>query len=142
MVEFRTGELIPKPAAQTGVTTLKVGMADKLIYHVCRREEWIRAEAAGSYGGSSQDQADGFIHFSNAAQVKESVAKHRAGQDGLEILEVDAAALGAALRWEPSRGGQLFPHLYGKLPVSAVLRHAKLPLGAAGAHRFPDWKFG
>ena len=117
-------------------------MTDKLIYHVCRREEWTQAETSGFYAGSSQDQADGFIHFSNAAQVKESVAKHRAGQDGLEILEVDADALRAALRWEPSRGGQLFPHLYGKLPVSAVLRHAPLPLGPDGKHRFPDWSFG
>lgn len=112
-------------------------MEKKRIYHVCRAGEWEAAQAAGVYGGSSQDQADGFIHFSDAGQVVESVAKHRAGQDGLTILEVDAPTLGAALKWEPSRGGQLFPHLYGPLPVSAVLRSAALPLGEDGRHVFP-----
>jgi uncharacterized protein (DUF952 family) len=107
------------------------------IYHVCRAGEWAAAQAAGVYGGSSQDQADGFIHFSGPAQVVESVAKHRTGQDGLVILEVDSAALGPALKWEPSRGGQLFPHLYGPLPVAAVLRFADLPLGGDGRHVFP-----
>jgi uncharacterized protein (DUF952 family) len=106
---------------------------------VCRREEWQAAQGAGRYGGSSQDEADGFIHFSSAAQVVESVAKHRAGQSGLVILEVAAAPLGAALKWEPSRGGQLFPHLYGELPVSAVTRSADLPLGGNGKHMFP-WR--
>src|SRR5688572_30193675 len=112
-------------------------MDQKRIYHVCRTGEWQAAQAGGSYTGSSQDRADGFIHFSDAAQVVESVARHRAGQDGLTILEVDAPALGAALKWEPSRGGQLFPHLYGPLPVSAVLRSAGLPLGGDGKHVFP-----
>jgi uncharacterized protein (DUF952 family) len=107
------------------------------IYHVCRAEEWSAAQASGAYGGSSQDRADGFIHFSGPGQVVESVSKHRTGQGGLVILEVDAAALGPALKWEPSRGGQLFPHLYGALPVSAVLRFADLPLDAEGRHVFP-----
>ena len=110
-------------------------MTASLIYHVCKRTEWEAAR--GSYAGSSQDAADGFIHFSTAEQVVASVAKHHAGQDDLVILEVDAAALGSALRWEPSRGGQLFPHLYGPLPVHAVRRVAPLPLGAAGRHVFP-----
>lgn len=109
----------------------------RIIYHMCRRQEWQAAQAAGSYAGSSQDAADGFIHFSAAAQVVESAAKHRAGQDGLVLLAVDAARLGAALKWEPSRGGQLFPHLYGPLPVDAVVRVADLPLGADGRHSFP-----
>jgi uncharacterized protein (DUF952 family) len=107
------------------------------IYHVCRRAELAQAEPRGSYPGSSQDAADGFIHFSTAAQVVESVAKHRAGQGGLAILEVDATRLGEALRWEKSRGGQLFPHLYGPLPLEAVLRVADLPLGPDGRHAFP-----
>ena len=107
------------------------------IYHVCRLPEWQAAQAAGRYAGSSQDQADGFIHFSDARQVVASVAKHRAGQAELVILEVDAERLGAALRWEPSRGGALFPHLYGPLPVAAVSRTAGLPLGADGRHVFP-----
>jgi uncharacterized protein (DUF952 family) len=112
-------------------------MDERAIYHVCRRDEWLAAQGAGRYGGSSQDKADGFIHFSSAAQVVESVTKHRAGQSGLVILEVATAPLGPALKWEPSRGGQLFPHLYGELPVAAVTRSADLPLGADGRHVFP-----
>jgi uncharacterized protein (DUF952 family) len=107
------------------------------IYHMCRREEWRRAEAEGSYGGSAQDRADGFIHFSTAAQIVESAARHRAGETGLVLIEVDPAALGDALRWEPSRGGALFPHLYGRLPVAAVRGVADLPLGDDGRHVFP-----
>jgi uncharacterized protein (DUF952 family) len=116
-------------------------MGEKLIYHVCRRDEWQAALATGRYGGSSQDRADGFIHFSTATQVVESVAQHRAGQSGLVLLEVATAPLGAALKWEPSRGGRLFPHLYGDLPADAVVRVADLPLGADGRHVFP-WGLG
>ena len=112
-------------------------MTDSLIYHVCKADEWEAARRAGRYPGSSQDRADGFIHFSAASQVVASVAKHRAGQDNLVILEVDAPALGSALRWEPSRGGALFPHLYGDLPPAAVTRFAALKLGADGRHVFP-----
>lgn len=107
------------------------------IYHICRREEWAAAERLGAYPGSSQDKADGFIHFSTAAQVQASAAKHRAGQTGLLLLEVDAGKLGTALKWEPSRGGQLFPHLYGALPRAAVLAVYDLPLDAGGTHVFP-----
>ncbi len=109
----------------------------RIIYHMCRRQEWQDAQASGAYPGSSQDVADGFIHFSTAAQVVESAAKHRAGQSGLVLLAVDCGRLGAALKWEPSRGGQLFPHLYGGLSVDAVVRVADLPLGADGRHVFP-----
>lgn len=112
-------------------------MSEGLIYHICRREEWAVAESAGRYGGSSQDQADGFIHFSDASQVEASAAKHRAGQAGLVLLSVEPAALGEALKWEPSRGGALFPHLYGELPLAAVRRVDDLPLGPDGRHRFP-----
>lgn len=108
-----------------------------LIYHMCKQEEWQVAQAAGAYGGSSQDQADGFIHFSTAGQIVESAAKHRAGQDGLLLLTVDAGALGEALKWEASRGGALFPHLYGDLPVSATVKVDPLPLGPDGKHQFP-----
>lgn len=112
-------------------------MKPAYIYHICRQDEWAAAQAAGRYDGSSQDRADGFIHFSAADQVVASAARHRAGQDGLVLLTVDAAALGAALKWEPSRGGALFPHLYGALPLDAVRRADDLPLGADGRHRFP-----
>ncbi len=108
------------------------------IYHMCRADEWQAAEAAGTYGGSSQDMADGFIHFSTASQVRESAAKHRTGQSGLMLLSVDPELLGDALKWEPSRGGELFPHLYGALPASAVLRVDPLDLDDGGVHLFPD----
>lgn len=107
------------------------------IYHICRREEWEAARPAGRYPGSSQDTADGFIHFSGADQVQASAAKHRAGQTGLVLLAVDAARLGPALKWETSRGGAPFPHLYGPLPVAAVISVHDLPLGADGLHVFP-----
>ena len=110
---------------------------DPAIYHMCRKEEWTAAEQAGSYGGSSQDQADGFIHFSSAAQVVKSAAKHRAGQAGLVLLRVDPQRLGDALKWEASRGGHLFPHLYGVLPVEAVIAAYDVPLDAGGRHVFP-----
>lgn len=110
------------------------------LYHMCRTEEWRAAQGSGLYCGSSQDAADGFIHFSTAAQIVESAARHRAGQDGLLLLAVPAAALGAALKWEPARGGQLFPHLYGPLPVAAVRWARALPLGADGRHLFPPFE--
>jgi len=117
-------------------------MTDQAIYHISRREEWESAQAAGSYAGSSQDQADGFIHFSAAEQVEASAAKHRAGQSDLVLIAVDVAALesvpGSALRWEASRGGALFPHLYGPLPLTAVRWTKPLPLGADGRHVFPS----
>ncbi|MEQ8710939.1 MAG: DUF952 domain-containing protein [Rhodospirillales bacterium] len=113
-------------------------MTDQIIYHMCRQEEWQAAQTTGQYPGSSQDAADGFIHFSTATQIVESAAKHRAGQTGLLLLSVDATRLGNALKWEPSRGGQLFPHLYGDLPVTAVRRADPLPLGADGRHVFPE----
>lgn len=104
---------------------------------MCRRDEWQAAERIGSYGGSSQDAADGFIHFSTESQIVDSAAKHRAGQRDLLLIAARPEALGDALRWEPSRGGALFPHLYGTLPLSAVAWTAELPLGPDGAHRFP-----
>jgi uncharacterized protein (DUF952 family) len=116
-------------------------MSEEPIYHMCRRAEWEAAQRGGSYPGSSQDACDGFIHFSTATQIAGSAAKHRAGQDDLVILEADPAVLGDALRWETSRGGQAFPHLYGVLPVGAVRRVAPLPLGPDGRHVFP-WGLG
>lgn len=104
---------------------------------MCQREEWERALAKGAYNGSSQDQADGFIHFSTREQLPESARRHRSGQTGLVVLAADPAALGTALRWEPSRSGVLFPHLYGPLPVSAVVWVRDLPLGANGLHVLP-----
>ena len=107
------------------------------IYHMCRRDEWDAALARGAYRGSSQDAADGFIHFSTKSQLEASAAKHRAGQHDLVLLVVDPAMLGDTLRWEPARGGDLFPHLYGPLPPGAVRHVHDLPLGADGQHVFP-----
>ncbi len=109
----------------------------EIIYHMCRRQEWQAAEAAGVYRGSSQDAADGFIHFSTAAQLAASAAKHRAGQRDLVLIAVDAAMLGRSLKWEPARDGALFPHLYGPLPIEAVRWVEPLPLSADGHHVFP-----
>ncbi len=113
-------------------------MNDNVIYHMCRADEWAAAQSNGSYPGSSQDQADGFIHFSTKNQVWTSAAKHRRGQANIVLLTVDAARLGDALKWEASRGGALFPHLYGALPTDAVLEATPLPLGDDGVHVFPD----
>ena len=112
-------------------------MADA-IYHVCPEAAWSAAKASGSYDGSGDDLRDGFVHFSTAAQVRASVAKHRAGQHGLLLLEVDSSGLGPALRWEPARGGDRFPHLYAPLPLAAVRSARPLPVGDDGAHVFPD----
>ena len=108
-----------------------------LVFHMCRREEWDAAARAGRYAGSSQDQADGFIHFSAADTVIESAARHRAGQSGLVLIAAAPESLGPALKWEASRGGKLFPHLYGALETAHVTWVKDLPLGADGNHVFP-----
>lgn len=89
------------------------------------------------YSGSSQDKKDGYIHFSASDQVIESAAKHRAGQKGLVLLTVDGELLEPSLKWEAARGDEFFPHLYGDLPINAVLRAEELPLGPDGLHIFP-----
>ncbi|HZP21246.1 MAG TPA: DUF952 domain-containing protein [Bauldia sp.] len=108
------------------------------IYKICPADLWRAAEAAGVFRGSPADRADGFIHFSTAAQAAETAARHFAGQRDLLLAAVDEARLGPKLRYEPSRGGQLFPHLYGDLPLAAVVWVKPLPLGADGQHVFPD----
>jgi uncharacterized protein (DUF952 family) len=110
---------------------------DTKIYKIVSRAEWAGAERKRRYDGSPVDHADGFIHFSTAAQMRETAARHFAGQGDLMLVEVDAQTLGEALKWEPSRGGALFPHLYGPLAFSAVTRVSALPLGPDGTHLFP-----
>ena len=107
------------------------------IYKICTATEWHAAEHAGAYGGSAVDRKDGFIHFSTAEQAPETAGKWFSGQRDLVLVAVDGNALGARLKWEPSRGGALFPHLYGDLELSAVLRVDPLPLDADGRHVFP-----
>jgi uncharacterized protein (DUF952 family) len=108
------------------------------IYKICPAPLWRQAERAGRFDGAGIDHADGFIHFSTAAQAVETAAKHFAGAADLVLVAVDAERLGGALKWEPSRGGDLFPHLYGTLVLAAVLWAAPLPLGADGRHVFPE----
>ena len=108
-----------------------------LIYKIFRAGEWDALRAAGTTAGAPVDVTDGFVHFSTAAQAAETAARHFAGQDGLVLLALDGAALGEALKWEPSRGGQLFPHLYRDLRLEDVLWHRPLPL-RDGVHVFPD----
>jgi uncharacterized protein (DUF952 family) len=110
----------------------------QMIYHMCRAEEWTSAVRAKVYHGSSQDLADGFIHFSTADQIVESARRHRSGQPGLVLVAVDPARLGERLHWEPSRGGQLFPHLYGTLDPGESESVWPLRLGPDGVHVFPE----
>jgi uncharacterized protein (DUF952 family) len=109
-----------------------------LIYKIVPETLWRGAEAAGGFDGSPVDHADGFIHFSTAAQARETAARHFAGQADLLIVAVETEALDKTLRWEPSRGGALFPHLYAPLSLAAVRWTRPLPLDVDGTHRFPD----
>jgi uncharacterized protein (DUF952 family) len=108
-----------------------------MIYHMCPAEAWQEAVAAGQYVGREDDRRDGFLHFSTADQIAESARRHRAGQTDLVLIMVEAARLGARLRWETSRDGALFPHLYGLLFPEEALRVTPLPLGPDGEHVFP-----
>lgn len=108
-----------------------------LIYKIFRRPEWDAFREAGLTEGAPVDVADGFIHFSTSAQVVETAAKHFAEESDLVLVAFDPDALGAALKWEPSRGGALFPHLYRRLALSEVVWDKSLPLGQAG-HIFPE----
>src|SRR4051812_44482188 len=109
-----------------------------VIYKICDRALWASAERAGRFHAAPVDERDGFIHFSTAAQAAETADRHFAGIKDLVLIAVDAHALGEALRWEPSRGGALFPHLYGVLTLPAVLWVKPLPLGPDGRHAFPE----
>jgi uncharacterized protein (DUF952 family) len=106
------------------------------IYKIVPDALWREVEKTGTFAGAEIDLADGFIHFSMANQVEETAAKHFAGQDGLLLVAIDPAPLGEELKFEPSRGGALFPHLYGKLPRSAVKWVRPLPIGKDGLHVF------
>jgi uncharacterized protein (DUF952 family) len=98
-----------------------------VIYKILEADAWATAQASGHVEGSADDRRDGFIHFSAADQVVETARRHFAGRTGLVLLTVDDVALGSLLHWEESRGGALFPHLYGPLPVTAVLAAERLP---------------
>jgi len=108
-----------------------------LIYKILRRAEWDAFRAAGQTAGAPVDLADGYIHLSTAEQVTGTAEKHFAGESDLVLVAVEAERLGAALKWEPSRGGALFPHLYRDLTAADVVWDKSLPLGATG-HIFPE----
>jgi uncharacterized protein (DUF952 family) len=107
----------------------------RVIYKIVSAPEWLQAERTGVFNGSAVDRRDGFIHFSTAAQVRETAARHFAGQDDLRLVAVALEEL--EIRWEPSRNGALFPHLYGPLTLSAVKEVYLLRLDESGDHRFP-----
>ena len=127
--------IIVAPQSHKWITKLTI------IYKICPAALWREAERRGAFRGSEVDLRDGFIHFSSAAQVGETAAKHFAGQHDLMLVRVDAAKLSDKLKWEPSRGGALFPHLYGELDLAAVCRVEPLQLGADGTHQLPPLDF-
>ena len=108
------------------------------IYKICSASAWREAERQGTYRGSADDLHDGFIHFSTAAQVGGTARKHFAGQKALFLVEVEADALGDALRWERSRNDELFPHLYGELDLGAVRRVLNMHARSDGTHDIPE----
>ena len=109
-----------------------------LIYKILTTPQWAALERSGETAGAPVDLADGFVHFSSPSQVVETAAKHFAAQDGLMLLAVEADGLGGALKWEPSRGGDLLPHLYVPLRLADVVWARRLPLGANAMHVFPE----
>jgi len=108
------------------------------IYKICSASAWREAERQGVYRGSADDARDGFIHFSSASQVAQTAKKHFFGEPSLFLIEVDADALGERLRWERSRNGELFPHLYGELDLGAVRAVLSLHARADGTHDIPE----
>ena len=126
----------PLPPIMAGDALLRRPQLRMIVYKIVATEEWAEAKAAGAFTGASVDRADGFIHFSTAEQAPETAAKWFAGRGDLTLAAVNTEALGDDLRWEPSRGGALFPHLYAALPMSAVVWSRPLPLGSDGGHVF------
>jgi len=109
-----------------------------MIYKICPKDMWDSAVATGTFTGAPIDLADGYIHFSTGEQAVETAAKHFAGIDDLLLVAIDAETLGDALKWEPSRGGALFPHLYADLDTDAAVWVKPLPIGNDGNHTFPE----
>ncbi|MDB5652838.1 MAG: glutathione S-transferase [Tardiphaga sp.] len=110
----------------------------RTIYKICPASQWREAERQGAYRGSADDARDGFIHFSTAGQLAGTLQKHYFRQSGLFLIAIDAGLLGDALRWELSRGDQLFPHLYGELDMGAVTAVMELRSRSDGGHDLPE----
>jgi uncharacterized protein (DUF952 family) len=111
----------------------------RFIFKIATRANFETARSAEAYFGMPIDDTDGFLHFSTASQLRETLSKHFFGQGDLVLLEVDAQAIGTPLRWEPSRGGDLFPHLYAPLPLVAITRQASIAVDADGSVNLPAW---
>ena len=107
-------------------------------FKIVSAEDWAGIQATGGYDGSAVDLRDGYIHLSDADQLAETTAKHYAGRDGLMLLDVDLTPYGEAIVWEPSRGGALFPHLYGRLLAASVIRARPFAVTADGEMVFGD----
>jgi uncharacterized protein (DUF952 family) len=116
------------------------GIVPATIYKICDAGLWRAAGRGGAFRGAEVDVRDGFIHFSTAAQVRDTAGRYFAGVPDLMLVAVDVGALGDALRWEAARGGDLFPHLYATLPLAAVRWVRPLPLGDDGKHVFPEFE--
>jgi uncharacterized protein (DUF952 family) len=114
-------------------------MSDRIVYKIMSAEELTRMRRDGVFAGSPVDIADGYIHLSSGSQLAETLDKHFSGVDGLMLAAVDLAQLGDTVRWEPARGGQLFPHIHGQLPVSAVVAVAPLERNADGTVTLPAY---
>ena len=110
---------------------------DAIAFKILTADQWSQLKRDGVFHGAPVDLADGYIHMSTTAQVDETLSKHFAGQSGLVVAAIDLTACGDAVKWEVSRGGALFPHLYAPLDVKAVLRVDALPLAETGHHAFP-----
>jgi uncharacterized protein (DUF952 family) len=122
----------------TDSTTSRERRYVRTIYKISPASAWREAEREGVFRGSEHDKRDGFVHFSTASQVAETARKHFFGQTGLFLIAVDADALGDALRWEPSRNDELFPHLYGELDLGAVTAILDLRARSDGYHDVPE----
>lgn len=112
-------------------------MTELFAYKILTKDQYDQLKTDGTFKGAPVDLADGYIHLSTREQAAETAARHFAGQDNLVMLMVDLAPFGAAVKWEESRGGALFPHLYADLPMSAVAGKVVLRLDEQGKHLFP-----
>ncbi len=113
-------------------------MPSEPLFKIATREQWARTRETGVFPGAPVDHADGYVHLSTAGQVRETAARHFAGQMDLVLLWVAPDRLDEAIRFEPSRGGDLFPHLYGELPLAAIERADPLSVDFSGVHVWPD----
>ena len=112
---------------------------DRIVYKIVSSAELDRKRDDGAFRGSPADIADGYIHLSRGSQLTATLEKHFSGVEGLMLVAVDLARLGETVRWEPARGGQLFPHIYGPLPIGAVVSVAFVERKGGGTVWLPAW---